>query len=262
MRPDPVKIYRLLSALLIALLCTPETSSMPVSSFIIRPENIDQTAYSSPGATYRLISADEDFSLPETASQRVIRSARSSGATEITVSTGDNRISQPGNTKKFLEATQYLNFENTDVKKTAYRFQNSADIVKDVSLFVFNHITDKKIGIPMLPASSILKNRSGDCTEHSILTVTMLRALKIPARAVTGVILVENFSGQKNVFVYHMWCEAYINGRWRLVDSTRPYEYHPERYIAFSYHNLKTEIPLDFLNAISSATGIRIIYMK
>jgi transglutaminase-like putative cysteine protease len=105
---------------------------------------------------------------------------------------------------------------------------------------------------------SILKDRAGDCTEHSILTVSLLRASGIPARAVVGIILSEYFNGRRDVFVYHMWVEACVNKKWILVDSTRPMHLNHNRYIAFTYHNLKTEGPIDYLNALSVITNIKI----
>ncbi len=110
----------------------------------------------------------------------------------------------------------------------------------------------------MLPASAILKNRTGDCTEHSVLTAALLRACGIPARCVVGVILSEDFNGKKNVFVYHMWVEAFYNKRWIQVDSTRPGSLHLNRYIAFTYHSLTTEMPMDYMSAISSLTDLTI----
>ncbi len=91
-----------------------------------------------------------------------------------------------------------------------------------------------------------------------MLTVSLLRASNIPARAVVGIILSGYFNGEKNVFVYHMWVEAYRNGRWELVDSTRPMNINHNRYIAFTFHNLTTEGPIDYLNAISLINNIKI----
>ena len=64
--------------------------------------------------------------------------------------------------------------------------------------------------------------------------------------------LVKKFMGRQNVFVYHMWAEAFVRGRWMLIDSTRPGTEGLNRYIAFAYHHLKTEMPLSFLKALAS----------
>jgi hypothetical protein len=72
---------------------------------------------------------------------------------------------------------------------------------------------------------------------------------------------VPEFMGKKNVFVYHMWVEAWHNGRWTLVDPSWPGEKHCNRYIAFAYHNLKTEMPLSFLKALSEIQDLRAEYL-
>ena len=112
--------------------------------------------------------------------------------------------------------------------------------------------------MPLIPAALILKSKAGDCTEHSVLTIAILRSLKIPSRAVVGLILSEKFLTEENVFVYHMWVEAYENDRWVLVDSTRPDSINHNRYIALCYHSLKTEAPMEYLSAMSTVQNLNI----
>jgi hypothetical protein len=59
-----------------------------------------------------------------------------------------------------------------------------------------------------------------------------------------------------------MWAEAIVKGRWILVDATRPGEKQLNRYIAFTYHNLKTEAPLPYLRAISSIQDLVVEYVE
>ncbi len=107
-----------------------------------------------------------------------------------------------------------------------------------------------------------MENRSGDCTEHAVLTTSLFRAMGIPARAVMGMILVPEMSGQRDVMVYHMWTEVFCKGSWRIADSTRAGKVSGNRYIAFCYHDLKTEMPVEYMNAMSSIYGLRVIYIK
>lgn len=253
-----MKKHLLLSALLPALLAAALFADMPSSSFMIVPESLGSDVFSRRELRFSITSSDADFSLPPTSTQKIVSESEIAGGKEIVVATGDYGIAADEPVAKYLKDTPYLNLESREIKGTAAKFRNSKDPVKDISLFVYRHITDKKEGIPIIPALSILKDRTGDCTEHSILTVSLLRARKIPARAVVGVILSEYYGGRKNVFVYHMWVEACINGRWTLVDSTRPMSLNHGRYIAFTYHNLKTESPIDYLNAISAINNVRI----
>ena len=248
--------------LMSVILISSDLKSLPSSSFIIIPSGISSSVYSGSRTTYKVESSDEDFTLSGTANQQILSINSGGGKTVILVSSGESPLSENKDLNFYLSNTPYLNTDKESIKKTAMKFKDSKDPVRDVSLFVYNHISDKKMGIPLLPASSILSGKAGDCTEHSVLTVSILRTLKIPARAVMGIILSENFSGKQNVFVYHMWVEAYHNGRWILVDSTRPRDIHPNRYIALAYHNLKTETPLEYLQAISTMQNMKISYVK
>lgn len=64
----------------------------------------------------------------------------------------------------------------------------------------------------------ILDNRTGDCTEHSQLFITLARALGLPARDATGYV----YSGDNSApsLGGHAWVEAFIDGRWVGLDPT------------------------------------------
>lgn len=236
--------------------------SLPASSFIITPSGNIESVYAEKQTLYKIESSDEDFILYSTANQRIITSESSEGRSTVLLTAGESDLPAEKDFSRYLKNTPFLNIDNASIKKTAAGFKNSKNPVKDVSVFVYRHITDKKIGIPLISAPAILSRRSGDCTEHTVLTVSLLRAMNIPARAVMGIILAENFSGRSNVFVYHMWAEAFTGGRWILVDSTRPESIHYNRYIAFANHNLMTEIPLEYLQAVSTMQNMKISYLR
>jgi len=61
-------------------------------------------------------------------------------------------------------------------------------------------------------ATEILKNREGDCSEHTVIMVALCRAVGIPARAAVGVMYADG------IFAYHMWPEVYV-GRWINLDA-------------------------------------------
>ena len=56
-----------------------------------------------------------------------------------------------------------------------------------------------------------MDNREGDCSEHTVLMVTLCRAVGIPARAAVGVM----YGG--GIFAYHMWPEVFV-GQWIGLD--------------------------------------------
>ncbi|MEP7325250.1 MAG: transglutaminase-like domain-containing protein [Gemmatimonadota bacterium] len=65
----------------------------------------------------------------------------------------------------------------------------------------------------LAPASTVLRTRQADVDGHTLLYVAMARAAGIPARPVSGLLLV---NGQ---FYYHSWAEVFLN-RWIPVDPT------------------------------------------
>jgi transglutaminase-like putative cysteine protease len=77
------------------------------------------------------------------------------------------------------------------------------------------HVREKDYGRGFATALEVLRDRSGDCTEHSVLLAALLRAAGIPARPVVGLAC-----GQ-NRLVGHMWVEAYVD-YWRTLDALDP----------------------------------------
>ena len=67
-------------------------------------------------------------------------------------------------------------------------------------------------------ATDVLRTMRGDCTEHSLLSISLLRALGIPARRVDGVVYVQNEDGVPALY-WHEWVEAWV-GTWTQLDPT------------------------------------------
>ncbi len=74
-----------------------------------------------------------------------------------------------------------------------------------------NLVKANVVSIPS--AREVLAARRGDCNEHTVLAVALLRAAGIPTRTVTGIALVDGS------FYYHAWLE-YWDGRWVTADPT------------------------------------------
>lgn len=75
-------------------------------------------------------------------------------------------------------------------------------------------------------ASEVARARTGDCSEHAVLLVALLRAQGIPARQVTGMSYAgdEGFVGNSNCFIYHAWTLAWLKNaqgvsRWVNLDA-------------------------------------------
>jgi hypothetical protein len=63
-------------------------------------------------------------------------------------------------------------------------------------------------------AAEVIETGVGDCTEHAVLLAALARARGIPARVATGLI----YTDRK--FLYHMWTEVFVDGRWIPLDGT------------------------------------------
>jgi transglutaminase-like putative cysteine protease len=238
--------------------------SFDSSFFCVTLKNFTGKIYSETQSKYKIQIKGDECILPDTSTQKVLEKSEANGNNLLIVQTGremnpENNSAVSGN---YLSDSRLLNLDDPEIMKLKKRFSNSKNIINDVENFVYKQITNKTIGIPIISASDILKNKTGDCTEHTVLTVSILRSEGIPARALVGMVLSEEFEGNKNIFVYHMWAEAFVNGRWTLVDSTVPGLKHENRYIAFAYHHLQTEMPLSYLKAVSAMKSFSVEYLK
>jgi Transglutaminase-like superfamily len=77
----------------------------------------------------------------------------------------------------------------------------------------------KEYGASADRATDVLRQMRGDCTEHALLSVALLRALGIPARRVDGVVYVQNGDGVPALY-WHEWVEAFVGSTWTQLDPT------------------------------------------
>ena len=102
-------------------------------------------------------------------------------------------------------------------KKVAGSEKNAYATAKKVVQWVGANMV-KDYGASSDRASDILDTMKGDCTEHALLAVAMLRSLGIPARRVDGVVYLMN-DDQVPALYWHEWVEAYV-GEWTQLDPT------------------------------------------
>jgi transglutaminase-like putative cysteine protease len=88
---------------------------------------------------------------------------------------------------------------------------------KRVAAWVGKHMVSD-YGASSDSALDALRAMRGDCTEHSLLTVAMLRSLGIPARRIDGLIYVVAEGGAPRLY-WHEWVEAFV-GQWTQLDPT------------------------------------------
>jgi len=91
---------------------------------------------------------------------------------------------------------------------------------------------DKRAGVRgSATATEVLTNGAGDCTEHAVLVVALMRAAGIPARTVDGIVLASGPGGD-GVSGYHAWAEIWL-GQWIGVDATVNETGTSARYLLF-----------------------------
>jgi transglutaminase-like putative cysteine protease len=88
------------------------------------------------------------------------------------------------------------------------------ELAQRVTAFVYDWIKDKNYTVGFASAQEVARTPRGDCTEHGVLAVALLRRLGVPARGVTGWVAFGESLG------LHFWVEARIGGRWIPLDPT------------------------------------------
>lgn len=103
--------------------------------------------------------------------------------------------------------------------KTAFPGADATEQAILLEKFVHDTIEEKNFSQGFLSAAEVAQGKTGDCTEHAVLLMALLRAKNFPARGALGLVYVDY--GDKKGFAYHMWTEAWIGDRWMPLDATR-----------------------------------------
>jgi hypothetical protein len=212
-------------------------------------------------AEYTIYSNDRDFSLPATSSQKVLSSRSDKNTTTIHLATGIFDTIHAPLKPEYTADSRYIDTSNKLLIEYAKPMLTLPDDEKKYygESTVNSLITTVVTGTPLITSNQILAVQSGDCKQAAVLLVALFRTAHIPARAVTGLIFVKGYDGIKSHYGFHMWTEAFIHGKWLVADATLPSrEIHHARYIALSYHSLKSESPFDFAIAESHIKNLRI----
>jgi hypothetical protein len=120
-----------------------------------------------------------------------------------------------------LKSTIIVERDNPEIRKLAAKLvgqeKDAYAAAKKIVTWVATNLT-KDYGASADRASDVLRQMKGDCTEHSLLAVALLRASGIPARRVDGVVYMVN-EDKVPAFYWHEWVEAYV-GEWTQLDPT------------------------------------------
>ncbi len=136
--------------------------------------------------------------------------------------------------ENYLRSGPFVITDSESIKNLADRLtanENDAfKIAKKMKQWVYDNIADKSFAFDFANSVKVLETGSGDCTEHSILLASLLRAAGIPAKVVVGLVYTDS---PENAFTYHMWVKAYT-GKWVSLDPSLPYDNFTPLHIAMT----------------------------
>lgn len=139
---------------------------------------------------------------------------------QLTRASAEKETMEPGARGVFLKPDRFVQSDAgeivavADSLRDAMRTSDSWVLARAIAAWVDAHIAHKNMEQGYASALDVYRTRTGDCTEHSLLTTAVLRAAGIPARPVVGLA----YSEHDHAFVGHMWVEAYVD-RWRTLDA-------------------------------------------
>jgi len=123
----------------------------------------------------------------------------------------------PKGLEEYLKPTPLMEVDDPDVRALAKRLLGDAKDARDgarrIAEYVFSALRKGSPAIPDPTAKEILRERTGDCSEHSLLFTALCRAAGIPARRCSGWVCVGGDWGG------HGWCEIWV-GLWIGADPT------------------------------------------
>ncbi|MDD3150775.1 MAG: tetratricopeptide repeat protein, partial [Candidatus Gastranaerophilales bacterium] len=119
---------------------------------------------------------------------------------------------------EFLKSGPFITSDDEEIKKVAQKLKqdNLYNTAKALEKWVYENINDKSFSVNFANSREVLKTKKGDCSEHAVLLMALLRASEIPCQAVGGLM----YSAEPfNAFSYHMWVKAYV-GQWIYLDPS------------------------------------------
>ncbi len=128
--------------------------------------------------------------------------------------------SLPQEMESYLGGGFHLDLEDPRLAELLARCGTAAAIgtaeVVCLERLVNGYIENKSLAYGFAGLEEVLEGKAGDCTEHALLLVALLRKAALPSRLAYGLILTE--SG----FIGHAWVELFTGGRWHWLDPSFP----------------------------------------
>ncbi|MFZ5469765.1 MAG: transglutaminase-like domain-containing protein [Myxococcota bacterium] len=121
----------------------------------------------------------------------------------------------------YLKSSIIVESSNEEIRALAQKLvgdeTDAYAAAKRIVSWVYRNL-EKDYGSSADRATDVLRQKKGDCTEHSLLSVALMRAAGIPAKRVDGVVYMLNDDGVPALY-WHEWVGAYV-GEWTELDPT------------------------------------------
>lgn len=122
-----------------------------------------------------------------------------------------------------LKSNPYVQSDHRQVVAQAERIisagAGAGEAAKAVEQWVAGHISNKTMSVGYASALEAMQNRTGDCSEHAVLTAALCRAAGVPCRIVLGAVYADDYLGQNDIFLGHAWNQVYVDGEWVDIDA-------------------------------------------
>ncbi len=116
--------------------------------------------------------------------------------------------------KPYLSSTLLIQSDHPSITAAADKIvsegSSAMEAAAKISNWVYNNL-EKQYTFSIPSAVEVLKIKTGDCNEHTVLFTALARAAGIPTRISTGLVY------HQGSFYYHAWADVYLGG-WVSVD--------------------------------------------
>ncbi len=121
-----------------------------------------------------------------------------------------------GDRREELRPTALIQSDDPAIREQAAKIvgkeKDAREAARKLNAWVYDSLIKQPV-VSIPSAIEVLKQRTGDCNEHTTLYTALARAAGIPTRMAAGIVYM------KNGFYYHAWPEVWL-GAWVAVDPT------------------------------------------
>lgn len=167
--------------------------------------------------------ADDDFDVPQSHRQIITKGKDNNLVMEIKRDfiIKNGKVLLPDERKRSLASSISIPSDNPKIIALATKIVGDAptdfEKVSRIVKWIFTNL-EKTMAKNSDNALDILDKKAGDCTEHTLLFVTLARALGIPSREVGGIAYMAGEKVPK--MAWHAWAEFHDGKQWLTADPT------------------------------------------